>query len=321
MRLIGMLPIRIVARLFGEDSAVKACVFRVLVWSLLGASSVLVTSGARADDERTEDELIRQGVDARLRGADANAFALFTRAYALRKSPRAAAQLGLAEVALGRWPEAETHIVESLRANDDGWIKRNTRALQESLDHVRDELGSLRRAAGYRPAARTVQVKPRRLWRESVSLSPQLSSATSKVPSSLQPIAATAPDATVTRPARPPEVPEPSPASPGRGARIAGIVAGGLGAGLVGAGVVLGAKARAAGVDASDASMYDPNAVAAGRRDERLQWIAYGAGAALLTGGVISYVVGTVRGRTTGAGEIGFYPSSSGGVAWLGGAF
>ena len=99
-------------------------------------------SRARAA-ERSEDDLIREGVEARRRRADSEAAELFERAYAIRHSARAAAQMGLAEVALGRWIEAEVHLNESLRARGDAWIKKNTQTLADTLERVRNELGTL----------------------------------------------------------------------------------------------------------------------------------------------------------------------------------
>ena len=74
---------------------------------------------AAADDE---EALIRRGVELRKRGDDRAALQELQRAYQVAKSPRAAAQLGFAEQALAMWPQAETHVSESLRARDDPWI-------------------------------------------------------------------------------------------------------------------------------------------------------------------------------------------------------
>ena len=91
---------------------------------------------ARAS-EPTEDELIRQGVERRRHQDDDAALELFRRAYALHKSPTAAAQMGLAEMALGRWPEADAHLMEALAASSNTWVKKNMGTLNKALAGVR----------------------------------------------------------------------------------------------------------------------------------------------------------------------------------------
>src|SRR6185312_3741828 len=63
---------------------------------------------ARADDP---DALIDQGLELREHGKDADALALFERAYSASPTPRAKAQIALAEQALGRWAAAEKDLV------------------------------------------------------------------------------------------------------------------------------------------------------------------------------------------------------------------
>ena len=93
--------------------------------------------------DRTEDELIKEGVEKRRAGEDAAALDLFRLAYELKHSPRAVGQMGLAEMALGRWLNAETHLQEALTAAQDPWIKKNSRALEASQVSVREHLGNL----------------------------------------------------------------------------------------------------------------------------------------------------------------------------------
>jgi hypothetical protein len=113
---------------------------------------------------------------------------------------------------------------------------------------------------------------------------------------------------------------EASSSNDGHAERIAGIVAAGLGVAAVGTGVAFGLKARAAGIAGSNALTHDPTASNNGRRYERFQWIGYSAGAVLLTGGLISYLIGASH-RTASATELGFAPSGAGGIASLRGAF
>ena len=65
---------------------------RGVVWSV----TLAMTSSAALAADRSEEDLLKQGVDARKRRDDATAFALFKEAYSIQHSPRAAAQMGLA---------------------------------------------------------------------------------------------------------------------------------------------------------------------------------------------------------------------------------
>jgi hypothetical protein len=307
---------------------------------------------------RTEDELLRQGVEARKRREDAAAFELFKEAYAMHHSARAAAQMGLAELALGRWVEAEGHLSESLDAKDDPWIKKSARTLAESLARVRREIGALEvlgsprgaevviegevkatlpmkepirvragdlrfelRAPGHLAETRTVRVTARELTRETVSLSalpppPSAARAERSAPG----VRASAAGPPAIKRIMPAPEREASASPEGRGARIGGIVAGALGVAAVGAGVALGLKARSAGVADSAAPDFSRSHEINGQRYQLLQWVGYGAGAALLTGGLISYLIGASRAKPS-ATEVGFAPTAGGACATWGGAF
>jgi hypothetical protein len=76
-------------------------------------------------------------------GDDAAALNEFQRARAAFPSPKATAQIGLAYQALGRWVEAESELQESLRDRVDPWIAKNRSILQQALDAIRTHLGSL----------------------------------------------------------------------------------------------------------------------------------------------------------------------------------
>jgi hypothetical protein len=85
----------------------------------------------------SEDALIRRGLGLRKRGNDAAALPLLERAYTLAHSPRAAAQLGFAEQALGRWSAAELHVSEALWADHDHWVAKNRAVVSQALDTIR----------------------------------------------------------------------------------------------------------------------------------------------------------------------------------------
>jgi hypothetical protein len=67
----------------------------------------------------------------------------FQKAVGLQKTPRAVAQLGLAEQALGLWIPAESHLQEALAEASDSWIQRTRKTLEDSLLFVRGHLGSV----------------------------------------------------------------------------------------------------------------------------------------------------------------------------------
>lgn len=84
-----------------------------------------------------EEALIRRGIEYRKAQDDLSARAQFQKAYDLTHSPRAAAQLGLAEFALGRWEDAEAHVSEALRTPSDPFITKYRGELDESLATIK----------------------------------------------------------------------------------------------------------------------------------------------------------------------------------------
>jgi tetratricopeptide (TPR) repeat protein len=218
---------------------------------LVGCAVFLALAGAaRADDA---ESLVRQGIELRKQGKDAEALERFRAARAIEPTPRAAAQVGLAEQALGRWLDAEEHLREALSAAGDPWIGKNREALEGALALVGKHLGWLEvttdapgaeiwidgerraalplsaplrvaagtavveaRAAGYEPVRRRVEVPPDGHVREAFAL-------------------------TKTRPAPPPEAPR-APGPPAARPSLA------LPLGLLGAGGAIVAGAVAAHV-------------------------------------------------------------------------
>ena len=117
---------------------------------LLAAALLATLAGARAVQAQASEEvptpvleLLRAGVEARVRGDDATALEAFERAHALAPSlGRASAQLGLVHHALGHWLEAE-RLLDAALASDDPWIGRNRHAIEDSLEVVRTHLATL----------------------------------------------------------------------------------------------------------------------------------------------------------------------------------
>lgn len=181
----------------------------ILLSSFTLAAFVCVSSSASAQPEESADAAVDRGVELRRAGDDEGALELFTRAYERDHSPRARAQMALAEQALGRFVEAEAHLVEALAATDDAWIARRREDLQHALEAIRLRLGHLEIrggvdgadvridgrsvatlplerpiriatgsyrlevvARGYYPAIRTVIVVTEATTREAIELSP-----------------------------------------------------------------------------------------------------------------------------------------------------
>jgi hypothetical protein len=112
------------------------------------ATLLLIGSPCRADEptpasETADDPAMAQGVELRRLGRDAEALALFQRIDAERPSPRAVAQIGLAQQALGRWTDAEASLLDAMARTDDPWIARQHAYLERSLVAVQAHLGWL----------------------------------------------------------------------------------------------------------------------------------------------------------------------------------
>lgn len=105
------------------------------VW--LVAQNVDQPSAEAKSPREQEEELIRRGVELRKAGDDQAAWPELKKAYELARSPRAAAQLGLVEQALGRWEDAEVHVSEALRAPTDPWVAKNRPALEQALSVIK----------------------------------------------------------------------------------------------------------------------------------------------------------------------------------------
>ena len=90
-----------------------------------------------ASDLESVEALVRQGVELRQQRHDARALPLFQKAYGMSRTPRTAGQLGLCEMALGYWLDAENHLSEALTVPDNPWVSRNLADLTGALAGVR----------------------------------------------------------------------------------------------------------------------------------------------------------------------------------------
>jgi hypothetical protein len=98
-------------------------------------SGLHVAAAAGEDPE----ELIQEGVKLRRSGENARAESYFLRAYELAATSRSAAQLGLVELALGEFLEAETHLTEAL-GKRDAWVAEHKQALEDGRTTARKHL-------------------------------------------------------------------------------------------------------------------------------------------------------------------------------------
>ncbi len=105
------------------------------------AAVVILFSSARLSAAPAEDPeaLIREGVKLRRQGDHARAEGYFLRAYQIAATPRSAAQLGLVELALGEFIEAETHLSQALGTRD-AWVSEHKQAIQEGRASARKHL-------------------------------------------------------------------------------------------------------------------------------------------------------------------------------------
>ena len=110
---------------------------------VLGGSAVAV---AAPEQGESADAFIDRGVGLRSQGKPAEALELFERANAMAPSARAVAQMGLAEISLHRWIDAETHLEAALAHHDSVWIEntKTRETLEKALSDVRLHVGRVR---------------------------------------------------------------------------------------------------------------------------------------------------------------------------------
>jgi tetratricopeptide (TPR) repeat protein len=189
-------------------SRVRRACARLAAWAALCVLFFLCSATRSGHaQEPSGDELIRSGLDLRRQGKDAEALELFRRAQEQAPSPRALAQIALAEQALGRFAEAEKHL-EQVLAADDPWVLERRPVLTKALEEVRAQLGTLEiranrsdaevfldgtragrlplaplrlsagaydvevRARDHNPATRTVRIRPNGVTRVDFDLAP-----------------------------------------------------------------------------------------------------------------------------------------------------
>jgi hypothetical protein len=111
----------------------------LVVFALLASAS---PAWATPEADQAE-ELIREGVQLRGQDQTARALPLFEKAYRLSRTPRTAGQLGLCELELGFYAEAELYLSEALATPNHPWIAKNKATLKRQLDVARANVGEL----------------------------------------------------------------------------------------------------------------------------------------------------------------------------------
>jgi hypothetical protein len=120
-----------------------------------------VAPKAAADGSREAEALIREGVQLRAQGKDERALPLFEKAYQESRTPRTAGQLGLVELAVGYFVDAERYLSEALASPDHPWVAKNLKMLQEQLASAKDKIGEL--AISGTPAGAEVWINGKRV--------------------------------------------------------------------------------------------------------------------------------------------------------------
>jgi hypothetical protein len=121
----------------------RAGVFVVSALFAVLASWASASRLSAATEAEEAEALIRQGVQLRGQDQTARALPLFEKAYNLSRTPRTAGQLGLCELELGNYAEAELHLAEALATPNHPWIAKNRSTLKQQLDVARANVGEL----------------------------------------------------------------------------------------------------------------------------------------------------------------------------------
>ena len=182
---------------------------RWTVLTLVLVSMPLRTLAEPPSPKAQSDQLISEGIELRRQHKDEEALERFRKALDLAPSPRAHAQVGFAEQAIGLWDEAEADLKLALQNGQDPWVIKNRELIDQALNFVSDHLGDLKvngspagaqvtlngksvgklpldhalripvgsatlevAAPGYLPTSRTVVIASRSLARELVKLVP-----------------------------------------------------------------------------------------------------------------------------------------------------
>ena len=251
----------------------------------------------------------------------------FEKAYAARNDPtfiynmaQAFRRKGDAKRALELY---KNYLIKAPRSPQRPEIEQRIEALQAQVD----EAQRAARSAAPEPAYEPPPVGP--------SAAPAAVPASTEAPAAV-PAAEAAPASVDSQTAGPAPSPAPVPpsgaapaatyvaapapapeaeATPGRGLRIGGIVAGVSGLAAIGGGIFFSLETDQYSSSVENGQVFNPYFDDRGKLYERLQWVCYGLGAGLVATGAILYGVGVVKGR---AAQVAFVPTIVRGGAGLG---
>src|SRR5688572_28603771 len=107
------------------------------------ASQAQTSPAADAQQSNDPEKLLLEGVRLRKARDDIGALYYLERAYKLAPGPQNAGHLGLCEMAVFRFVEAEVHLAEALRSTADPWVNDNRTALSDAMRMTKNFLGTL----------------------------------------------------------------------------------------------------------------------------------------------------------------------------------
>jgi hypothetical protein len=110
--------------------------------------ALVAQGGVAAAQTSCDEEAVRIGNALRRAGRDDEALEHFRQAWEACHTPRARAQMALAEAALGRWLDADAHFGETLASGGDPWIERNRVQLEAVRAQVLGHIGYLELRGG-----------------------------------------------------------------------------------------------------------------------------------------------------------------------------
>ncbi len=301
-----------------------------IVAAFLFAGCGVCASPSYADDDATS-ALLRQGVELRRQHRNEEALAAYEQAFALSPTAAVRAQRGLAEQALGHWTAAERDLDLALAASDP-WVARNRASLEDARVVVHQHLSWLTvdvdvagaaiqldgepltpgsearvlagvgvvevRAAGYVPEIRRVSLAPSEHVRQRITLAPLLAPALTSEPSP----ASAAPTPAVREPAAlvQPEAIHAPPPSPPRAGGVSPLIPAALGVlGVAGiaTGTYFGIRTFQHRSDerrdcVGQCTAASTNDYQDGQTSATVSNVAFGAGAALVAGGALVWLLG-----------------------------
>jgi hypothetical protein len=124
-------------------SGPEAAVTRLSIMPGVRKAALAVLLFAPSASAENPDEMIERGIQLREQGKDDEALGWFKRAYQASPTPRALAQIALAEQALGQWVPAERDLNDALAKASDDWIAKHKTALSGALATIQQHIGDL----------------------------------------------------------------------------------------------------------------------------------------------------------------------------------